>query len=67
MDNTKLKVLNSYHVVFLVQNVIVGTSVLSLPNRLSSMGYSQWWMPLLFGIIANTVLIPMIWLGLKYR
>ena len=66
MDNTKLKVLNSYHVVFLVQNVIVGTTVLSLPNRISAMGYSQWWMPLLFGIIANIALIPMIWLGLKY-
>ena len=53
MDKNKFKVLNSYHVVFLVQNVIVGTTVLSLPNRLSSMGYSQWWMPLLFGVIAN--------------
>lgn len=67
MDEKKLKVLNRYHVVFLVQNVMVGTSVLSLPNRLSSMGYSQWWMPLLFGIIANLLLVPMIWLGLKYR
>ncbi|MFJ7936204.1 GerAB/ArcD/ProY family transporter [Sporosarcina sp. NPDC096371] len=67
MENNKFKVLNRYHVVFLVQNVMVGTSILSLPNRLSSMGYSQWWMPLLFGIIANILLIPMIWLGLKYR
>ena len=67
MDNNKLKVLNRYHVVFLVQNVIIGTSLLSLPNRLSSMGYSQWWMPLLFGVIANVLLVPMIWLGLKYR
>ena len=67
MDENKLKVLNHYHVVFLVQNVIVGTAVLSLPNRLSSMGYSQWWMPLLFGVVANLLLIPMIWLGLKYR
>ena len=66
MDKNKLKVLNSYHVMFLVQNVMVGTTVLSLPNRLSSMGYSQWWMPLLFGVIANIALIPMIWLGLKY-
>ncbi|WP_203247035.1 GerAB/ArcD/ProY family transporter [Sporosarcina beigongshangi] len=67
MDKDKLKVLNHYHVVFLIQNVMVGTTVLSLPNRLSSMGYSQWWMPLLFGVIANIVLIPMIWLGLQYR
>ncbi|MCZ2257739.1 GerAB/ArcD/ProY family transporter [Sporosarcina sp. G11-34] len=67
MDKNKLKVLNHYHVIFLVQNVIVGSSILSLPNRLSSMGYSQWWMPLLFGVIANVLLVPMIWLGLKYR
>ncbi|WP_172372035.1 GerAB/ArcD/ProY family transporter [Sporosarcina jiandibaonis] len=67
MDDNKLKVLNRYHVVFLIQNVIIGTTVLSLPHRLSSMGYSQWWMPLLFGVVANLLLIPMIWLGLKYR
>jgi len=66
MDKNKFKVLNRYHVVFLVQNVMVGTGILSLPHRLSSMGYSQWWMPLLFGVIANIALIPMIWLGLKY-
>ncbi len=66
MDQNKLKVLNKYHVVFLVQNVMVGTTVLSLPNRLSSMGYSLWWLPLLFGLIANITLIPMIWLGRKY-
>ena len=67
MDENKTKILNRYHVVFLVQNVMVGTSVLSLPNRLSSMGYSQWWMPLLFGVIANILLVAMVWLGLKYR
>lgn len=67
MADNKLKTLNRYHVIFLIQNVIVGTSVLSLPNRLSSMGYSQWWMPLFFGVIANLLLIPIIWLGLKYR
>lgn len=67
MVEPKLKTLNHFHVIFLIQNVIIGTSVLSLPNRLSSMGFSQWWMPLLFGVIANLLLIPMIWLGLKYR
>jgi spore germination protein AB len=67
LDKNKLKVLNNYHVVFLVQNVMVGTGILSLPNRLSSMGYSQWWMPLLFGIIVNIAIMPMIWLGLKYH
>lgn len=67
MDANKKKILNHYHVIFLIQNVMVGTTILLLPNLLSSMGYSQWWMPLLFGIIANVLLIPMIWLGLKYR
>lgn len=67
MDKNKQKILNHYHVIFLVQSVMVGTSILSLSNRLSSMGYSQWWMPVLFGIIANVLLIPMVWLGLKYR
>lgn len=67
MDMNKAKVLNRYHVIFLIQNVIVGTSVLSLPNRLSAMGYSQWWMPLLFGVVANLLLIPIIWLGLQYK
>ena len=67
MDANKQKILNHYHVIFLVQSIIVGTTTLSLPNRLSSMGYSQWWMPIAFGIVANVLLIPMIWLGLKYR
>src|SRR5690554_4223267 len=67
MDETKFKILNHYHVIFLIQSSMVGTSILSLPHRLSSMGYSQWWMPLLFGVVANILLIPMIWLALKYR
>jgi spore germination protein AB len=66
MDKDKLKVLNNYHVIFLIQNVMIGTTVLALPNRLSSMGYSQWWMPLMFGILANLVILPMIWLGRNY-
>ncbi|WP_019413415.1 GerAB/ArcD/ProY family transporter [Paenisporosarcina sp. TG20] len=67
MDATKKKVLNGYHVVFLVQNVIIGTGLLSLNHVLSPVGYSQWWFPLLFGVIANITLFPMIWLALKYK
>ena len=67
MDVTKKKVLNGYHVVFLVQNLMVGMGLLSLSNSLSPVGYSHWWFPILFGVIANITLIPMIWLSLKYR
>lgn len=64
MDQTKQ--LNGYHVVFLVQNVMMGTTILLLPNLLSSVGYSQWWLPLMFALIANLLLIPMVWLMSQY-
>ena len=67
MDVTKKKVLNGYHVVFLVLNVMVGMGLLSLNNALSPVGYSQWWFPILFGIIANITLIPMVWISMKYK
>lgn len=41
--------------------------LLSLPNGLSSLGYSQWWFPVLLGLIANLTLIPMIWISSKYK
>ncbi len=66
MDDNQTKQLNGYHVVFLVQNVMIGSTVLSLPNLLSSVGYSQWWFPLMFAFIANLLLFPMIWLASKY-
>ena len=67
MDVTKKKILNGYHVIFLVQNSLVGMGLLSINNSLSPLGYSQWWVPLLFGVIANLTLIPMIWLGLQFK
>lgn len=66
MDNNKLKKLNGYHVVFLVQNSMIGLGLLSLPQQMSSMGYSQWWLPAMFGVIANLSLIPMIWILKRY-
>ncbi|MCG7335908.1 spore germination protein [Sporosarcina sp. ACRSM] len=57
------KTLNGYHVVFLVQNVMIGSALLSLPNLLSPVGYSQWWFPIMFGAFANLLLIPMIWIA----
>lgn len=44
-----------------------GTGVLSLPERLSSLGYSQALMPILFGIIASISIWPMIWICSKYH
>ncbi|MGB3260684.1 GerAB/ArcD/ProY family transporter [Paenisporosarcina sp.] len=67
MDVKKKKILNGYHVVFLVQNIMVGMGLLSMNNSLSPVGYSQWWFPILFGLIANITLIPMIWLALQYK
>ncbi|EPD51388.1 GerAB/ArcD/ProY family transporter [Paenisporosarcina sp. FSL H8-0542] len=67
MDVTKKKVLNGYHVVFLVQNIMVGMGLLSLNNSLSPVGYGQWWLPVLFGLVANATLIPIIWLALQYK
>jgi len=66
MDKDQVKVLNGYHVVFLVQLVMSGNILLTLPNLLSPVGYSQWWFPLMFGVIANLLLIPMIWIAIKY-
>ncbi|WP_342514943.1 GerAB/ArcD/ProY family transporter [Sporosarcina sp. FSL K6-1522] len=66
MKPTKTKILNGYHVVFLVQNVMIGSTLITLPNLLSSVGYSQWWLPLLFALIANLLLVPMIWLMSRY-
>lgn len=63
---SKPKLLNAYHVVFLAQSVMIGTGILSLPQQLSSLGYSQVLMPLLFGVIASITLYPMIWINSKY-
>ncbi|MEK5037580.1 GerAB/ArcD/ProY family transporter [Sporosarcina sp. FSL K6-3457] len=67
MEQNHTKVLNGYHVVFLVQNVMIGSTLLTLPNLLSPAGYSQWWFPLLFALIANLLVLPMIWLVSKYK
>lgn len=67
MDVQKKKVLNGYHVVFLVQNIMIGMGLLSLNHTLSAVGFSQWWFPLLFGVVANLTLIPIVWISLQYR
>ena len=46
---------------------MIAMGLLSLPNQISAVGYSQWWLPILFGIIANLTIIPMIWISSKYK
>lgn len=46
---------------------MIAMGLLSFPNQLSAVGYSQWWIPIFFGIIANITIIPMIWLAGKYK
>lgn len=66
MSIQEKKILKSYHVIFLVQSVMVGTGILTLPRDLSAVGYSQILFPLLFGLIATLTLWPIIWLNSKY-
>jgi len=67
LSQKNLKVLGVYHVIFLVQNTMVGTGLLSAPQRLSVLGYSQVLMPIYFGIIATLTLWPMVWICSQYK
>lgn len=66
MDSGHIKKLNSFHVVFLVQNVMVGVNLLTLPHSLSVTGYNQWWVVLIIGAIAQITLIPIFLLAIRY-
>lgn len=66
LSTAKLKVLNRYHVIFLAQSIMIGTGILSLPQKMSSMGFTQWFVPIIFGVIATFTLWPMVWLCSKY-
>ena len=46
---------------------MLGTGALSLPQRLSSMGYGQAFFPLFLGLIASISLWPMVWINSKYE
>ena len=67
MSQKNLKVLGVYHVIFLVQNTMVGTGLLSAPQRLSVLGYSQVLMPIYFGIIATITIWPIVWICSQYK
>ncbi|RNB91980.1 spore gernimation protein [Brevibacillus fluminis] len=66
MDKGNFPKLQSYHVIFLVQNVITGEGLLRLPHTLSPTGYNEWWVLFILGILAQITLFPMYWLGLQY-
>lgn len=66
MDKGSYKKLNGYHVVFLIVGALVGLSALTLSNDLSVVGYSQCTIILLYGIVSNILLFPMIRISLKY-
>ena len=67
MSQKNLKVLGVFHVIFLAQNIMVGTGLLSVPQRLSVLDYSQVLMPIYFGIIASITLWPMVWICSQYK
>ncbi|MGC5325244.1 GerAB/ArcD/ProY family transporter [Brevibacillus sp. SYSU BS000544] len=66
MDRGKIKKLQPIHVIFLVQNSMVGVGLLSLPHDLSAAGYNQWILPAIFAVIAQLTLLSIYWLGRCY-
>ncbi|HZG15951.1 MAG TPA: GerAB/ArcD/ProY family transporter [Candidatus Bathyarchaeia archaeon] len=66
MDKGHIEKLNSFHVIFLVQNVIIGMNLLTLPHDLSATGYNQWWILLIIGFLAQLTLVPIYLLGIRY-
>jgi len=66
MDKGKIKKLDYYHVIFLVQNVMIGVGLITLPHDINVVGNDMWLIPLILGGIATLILYPMVKLGQKY-
>ncbi|WP_100333544.1 GerAB/ArcD/ProY family transporter [Bacillus alkalisoli] len=66
MNKERIEKLDQYHVIFLVQNIMIGIGLLSLPNEVSVLGYNSWLVPIILGIIANILLVPIIILCSKF-
>lgn len=66
MDKGPLQKLNSYHVIFLIHMTMSGSYLLSLPHNLSVVGYNLWLIPILFGLLAQFTLLPMVALSERY-
>ncbi len=62
MTTKEEKILNKYHVIFLVQSSMIGVGLLTLPQLLSPLGISQAFAPLLFGLIATVIFWMITWL-----
>jgi spore germination protein AB len=66
MDKGNIKSLNHYHVIFLVQQSMIGVGLLSLPHYLVDIGYSLWLVPIIYGMAAQLTLLPMFFLAKSY-
>ncbi|MFC0472802.1 endospore germination permease [Halalkalibacter kiskunsagensis] len=66
MDKGNFKKLNGYHIVFLTQSTMLGLGLFSLPNDISNVGYNQWLIPIILGLVANLSLLPIIALCKKF-
>ena len=66
MNKEQYEKLDHYHVIFLVQNIMIGIGLLSLPNDVSVLGYNSWLVPIILGVIANVLLLPIILLCSKF-
>lgn len=66
MDVGAFKKLKAYHVIFLTQNIMIGLGLLSLPHDINAVGNNLWIMPLLYALIAQVAIFPMIKLGRMY-
>ncbi|AST92475.1 hypothetical protein BC6307_14820 [Sutcliffiella cohnii] len=66
MDKGRFKKLNKYHVIFLVQNIMIGIGLLTLPKDISNVGNNQWIVPFLLGVIANISIFPIVYIGRKF-
>lgn len=66
MDKGKIHSLVPFHVIGLVLNTIVGVQLLTLAHTASPMGYNEWWLPFLMGIVAQLTLLPMVAIGRRY-
>ncbi|AYC28620.1 GerAB/ArcD/ProY family transporter [Paenisporosarcina cavernae] len=60
MDVHQKLPLNNTHVFFLVQNGIIGMSMLSLSNTLSPIGSGHWIIPILFGLLVTITVIGLV-------
>lgn len=66
MDKGKFRKLNRFHVVFLVQNVMVHYGLFAFPYFARGLGNTAWLIPVAFGILITFLLFPMVKLCEKF-